>query len=62
MQKATQTCSEIPSSLSLLDFSSLLARKNFDFAQDDRLIVNFVVGIHVPKKQIGFPFLCECFL
>ena len=34
-QQATEICCEIPRRLTPCDFSSLLARKNFDFAQDD---------------------------
>ena len=35
LQKATQTRLEIPAALWRLGFSSLLAQKNFDYAQDD---------------------------
>ena len=41
--QATKIRSEIPSSLSLLGFSSLFARKNFDSAQDDSLTVCLVI-------------------
>jgi hypothetical protein len=34
-QKATEIPNEIPLRLRARDFSSLFARKNFDFAQDD---------------------------
>ena len=45
LQKATKTRYEIPAALWRLAFSSLFAQKKFDFAQDDRLIVCFVVFV-----------------
>ena len=57
--QATEILDEIPLRLKARAFSSLLARKKFDFAQDDRLTV--VSDLSPRIFDIKFPLDTACY-
>jgi hypothetical protein len=71
LQKATKTRLEIPAALWRLGFSSLLAQKNFDFAQDDMLgeclrytfvFLCFFLTSHRGRKPSSLPHVVYFFI